>query len=117
MFCQVVHKGACQSPSPQPSQSQSRQSRSPSQSPKPNLLLHPHPSTSLIPPKPVYGAEVQPTEESIYVTAEEAELRTAIQALAPILSDVDRVKYAKYINPPVKKSVSQRLQNWRSSAN
>lgn len=50
------------------------------------------------------------------MTAEEAELRTAIQALAPILNDVDRVKYAKYINPPVKKSILQRLRNWRSSA-
>jgi hypothetical protein len=54
--------------------------------------------------------EVQP----IVLSGDEADLRNAIQALEPLLSDADKIKYKKYLKPSIPQVLVQRIKDWRA---
>lgn len=63
----------------------------------------------------VYFSADEPLEiEPIVLSGDEADLRNAIQALAPLLSDADRAKYRDIINPQMSKGLRQRYRDWRT---
>lgn len=62
----------------------------------------------------VYFNADEPLEiDPIVLSGDEADLRNAIQALAPLLSDADRAKYRHIINPKMSKSLLQRYRDWK----
>lgn len=71
------------------------------------------PSIQEVQPLVYFDATEPLNVEPIILSGDEADLRNAIQALAPLLSDADRAKYRDYIDPKMTKTLRQRYQDWR----
>jgi hypothetical protein len=64
----------------------------------------------------VYFRHEDPVKELpvIILSGDDADLRNAVQALAPLMSDADRAKYRDMIDPPVPWRIKERYKEWKS---